>query len=320
MKLVGERSKYEAFLRELEANPGNKPANVVARVKADYTARLADVVEKLKDSQEVLTKHVATLTEQLNKLEEAEKRFLDEAAELDLRKEVGELPEDEWTTAVARVKTDAAKIKSQHEVTAADIKRIRDVMASSAAAKTEPAPAAAPVGDELAFLKSVVGQSTAATPKAERPASPPAAPARTSAPTPAPRPSVNVKPIGSPPRPSTTSTPVQAPRPSVVAKERLIEPDPMDVEIGAPAAEAPAVKPVNRPTPPKESLIAEPQSEIKIQSKAARPLASNVPDGEMDLKSSGSQTTVKKTKCPKCRGLNIPSDWYCVHCGAELAI
>src|SRR6185436_3993590 len=28
MKLVGERSKYEAFLRELEANPGNKPANV----------------------------------------------------------------------------------------------------------------------------------------------------------------------------------------------------------------------------------------------------------------------------------------------------
>jgi hypothetical protein len=317
MKLVSERTKYETFLRELETNPGNKPANVVARVKADYTARLADVVEKLRDSRDVLTQHAATLTEQLQKLEEAEKRFLDEAAELDLRKEVGELPEDEWAPAVERVNVDAAKIKSQHEVTAADVKRIRDVLATADAGKPEPTTAPAPVGDELAFLKSVVGQSTAPTPKAVRPsATKPAE--RTTVPTPAPRPSV-IKPIGSPPRPSADGVP--APRPSVVAKERLIEPDPMEVE-AAPVVDTAVVKPVARPTPPKQALIDEPQSEIKLGTKATpgKPLAANVPTSEIDLRSLGAPGSSKKAKCPKCRGLNVPSDWYCVHCGAELAI
>ena len=35
MKLVAERAKYETFLAELDKNPGSKPANVVARVRAD---------------------------------------------------------------------------------------------------------------------------------------------------------------------------------------------------------------------------------------------------------------------------------------------
>jgi hypothetical protein len=311
MKLVAERAKYEKFLAELDKDAASKPANVVARVRADYSTKLEAVAAKLKSNYDVLTEHAATLTTQLQKLQDAEKRFADEAAELDLRKQVGEIPEEEWQTAVDRVNADASKIKKQQEVTDADIKRIRELLASFKPKTDTPAPA--PVGDELAFLKAVVGQSTVPTPQAKRPSAPAAA-----AP-PVARPSVVVKPIGPPPRPSS-GTP--EPRPSTIAKqvEPLIEPDPMSVP-SAPITAAP-VKPPKRPTPTKESLIEAPQADIGITAKGgdSKPLAANVPTGELNLRSMGSPTATKKAKCPKCAGLNVPSDWYCVHCGAELAI
>ena len=336
MQLVAERAKYETFLRELDKDSASKPANVVARVRADYTARLESVVEKLKDNHDVLTEHAATLTAQLHKLQEAEKRFLDEAAELDLRKQVGEIPEEEWETAVERVKTDAAKIKSQQEVTAGDIKRIREMLGSIApvAQATKPdadAAAAKPKVDELEFLKTVVGQTSGVHPTPPRPVAPPPPPppprtsepkpvARTSAPTPEPptsRPSVAVKPIGPPPRPSGGTVP---PRPSAVLKESLIEPDPMSVP-SAPVEAPPIVKAAAVPTPAKPSLIDGPQAEVKINPKVGdeRPLASNVPTGELNLKARGVPGAKKTLKCPNCGALNNPSEWYCEQCGAELA-
>ncbi len=312
MKLVAERAKYEKFLAELDKDGASKPANVVARVRADYTTKLAAVAEKLRASHDVLSEHAATLTSQLQKLEDAEKRFADEVAELDLRKQVGEIEEEEWAAARERVSGDASKIKKQQEVTAADIKRIRDAIGSSS-----PKAIPAPVGDEMAFLNDVVGQPTVPTPKAGRPSTTKPL-GRTTASSSAPRPSV-VKPIGPPPRPSTVLRP--APRPSVVAKERLIEPDPMEVQATPVDAAAPA-KPEKRQTRPPEALIEAPQAEVAItpRSGAQKPLASNVPTGELNLRSMGDPTVTKKAKCPKCAGLNVPSDWYCVHCGAELAI
>jgi hypothetical protein len=322
MKLVAERAKYETFLRELEKDGASKPANVVARVRADYSARLEGVVEQLKTNHDVLTQHAASLTTQLQKLQEAEQRLHDEIAELDIRKQVGEIPEEEWASSVERVRSDAAKLKSQQEVTSGDINRIREMLSNVASAThgdaAAPAVPAPPV-DELAFLKAVVGPTTgqnpavpqrksaAKTPKSTM-ATPPDTAARKS----------TIKPIGPPPRPSSTT----APRASTTAKpvEPLIEPDPMSVE-STPRSEA-ITRPVKRQTPTKEALIEQPQSELTIVSKTGdeRPLASNVPTGELNLKSMGLPGATKKAKCPKCGGLNVPSDWYCVHCGGELAI
>ena len=270
MRIVAERAKYETFLRELDKDSGSKPANVVARVRADYAARLASIMEQLKASQDLLARHAASLTTQLQKLQEAEQRFLDEAAELDLRKQVGELPESEWSTAVERVRADASKIKAQQEVTAGDIKRIRDVIDSlsvSSGAGT-PTPVATPAVDELAFLKAVVGPTTVPLPVPPR-----------------------IKPIGPPPRQSTKSP---APHASTTPAEPLIEPDPMSVP-SAPVSES---KRATVPTPKTEALIEKPAADLTFKGIPA----------------------TKKAKCPKCSGLNIPSDWYCVHCGAELAI
>ena len=96
----------------------------------------------------------------------------------------------------------------------------------------------------------------------------------------------------------------------------------MSVE-SAPVVDAPGTTPANRPTPNVSPLIEQPQSDVTITSKGAgggKPMASNVPTGELNLRALGFSTSQKKAKCPKCSGDNVPSDWYCVHCGAELAI
>lgn len=283
---MDERAKYEAFLVELDKGGGNKPAHVVARVKADYTAKLQTVVEQLKSNHDVLTQHAKALSEQLKKLEAEEKEILDEQAEAEIRKQVGELSDSDWLVASKKAEARIIKIKESQQVTSGDINRIRGILGASTPTSTPAQPDAAAtaksVTDELAFLKSVVGTTG---------------------------------PVPKPPVPAAPATPVA--RPSQM-KERLIEPDPMDVE-AAPAASD--VKPIARPTPvaPSESLVEKPHADVKINAKAdERPLAANVPDGDLQLKARGVPGAKKTLKCQECGALNNPSEWYCERCGAEL--
>jgi len=317
-KLMEERGKYEAFLRELDKGGSAKPAHVVAKVRADYTEKLAGVMEQLKENREVLTQHATTLATRLQELEASEKKIVDEHAEAELRKQVGELSDVDWELASKKAESALMKLKQDQQVTASDINRIRDILSGLSAAETVSKPAV----DELAFLKSVVGSgTTGALPKA--PSAPLPPPARTSAPTPAPRPSTAAqqpRSSGAYPNPRP-SAPTPAPRPSVVARQQLIEPDPMDVQAAPdPDATPPTgVKPV--PTA-KESLVEPPQSDITLGSKVKgdKPLAANVPSGDIQLKAKNSFQANKKTlKCKECGTLNSPSEWYCERCGAELA-
>ena len=155
-KLMEERAKYEEFLRELDKGGSSKPAHVVARVRADYTAKLQDVTEQLKANRDVLTRHADTLGEKLHELEAEEKQIVDEHAESELRKQVGELSQSEWDAMAKKAQAALMKVKQDQHATAADINRIRDIMAGVSAAEV----VAKPPVDELAFLKSVVGQST----------------------------------------------------------------------------------------------------------------------------------------------------------------
>ena len=316
---MAERSKYEAFLIELDKGGDSKPAHVVAKVKADYTAKLTEVIERLKANHDVLTQHAAALTAQLQKLEQEERGILDEQAEAEIRKQVGELSEADWLVSSKKAEARIIKLKESQQLTTGDINRIRGILGASVAPGAPSAPGtdsavpAKSVTDELAFLKSVVG-TTGALPKAPPPAPTP----RSTAPTVAPR-ATAAKPVV--PRPSVTQSAPAAPRPSQVQKapvERLIEPDPMDVQ--APPPEPPAAKPVAPPMPRKEELIVRPQADVKINAKNTdeRPMASNVPDGDLQLKARGVPGAKKTLKCKECGALNNPSEWYCERCGAEL--
>jgi hypothetical protein len=303
---MAERSKYESFLRELDKGGASKPAHVVAKVRADYTAKLTDAVERLKANHEVLSAHAATLTGVLHKLEESERQIVDEHAETELRKQVGELTETEWELSSKKAESLLMKIKQQQQVAAADINRIREILAGVSATDSLAKPA---VVDELAFLKSVVGSAGSGSHIAHAAPAPPQS--ASAAP---PRPSV-VRPMPPPSLPAPPTPPAR--RPS------LIEPDPMSVPSAASSAATPVVgmKPVPRPTPPRESLVEKPLADVKINARNTddAPLASSVPDGDIQLRPRAGAATQKKTlKCAECGTLNTPSEWYCERCGAEL--
>jgi hypothetical protein len=295
---MAERSKYEAFLRELDKGGSSRPAHVVAKVRADYTAKLTGAVEQLKANRDVLTGHAATLATKLQMLEESERQIVDAHAEAELRKQVGELSEIDWALSSKKAESQLMKIKQDQQVTAADINRIREIIGGVSATELLAKPV---VVDELAFLKSVVGAPSQKLPAA------------------APRASV-VRPMPSPPTP--VAQPAPPPPPPPPSKESLIEPDPMSVlnphGMATPIA---GMKLVARPAPPKESIIEQPASDVKINARNVddAPLAANVPDGDIQLKSRGAASQKKTLKCAECGTLNTPSEWYCERCGAELA-
>jgi len=272
-------------------------------VRADYTARLTDVVDRLKANHEVLTGHATTLAALLTQLEESERHILDEHAEAELRKQVGELSEPEWELSSKKTQSQLMQIKPQQQVIAADINRIREILEGVSATESLAKPA---VVDELAFLKSVVGTGSHGFPAVPVTPAPKAAAAEPAAPRPsAARPS-------SPPPPAARPT-----------RESLVEPDPMSGPSAPSAAATPVVgiKLVARPAPPRESLIDKPAADVKINAKNAddAPLASSVPDGDIQLRPRTGAAAQKKTlKCAECGTLNTPSEWYCERCGAEL--
>ena len=224
-QLLAERAKFEKWLTDLDAKQASTPPKVFERVKGDYTTRLQAVLDKLKDHSSAMQQHSKSLSEKLAQLTESEEELLETRAESELRAEVGELSEGEWERTSKKLERDLAKIKQDQELIQSDLNDLRELLAAFDAAPRAPAepapraPEAAPAAerpaasdegnvDELAFLKSVIGTSTASRPAAP-PAAPSAAPSAPKAPappakeklvqTPAPGPVIKSKPGGEEP-------------------------------------------------------------------------------------------------------------------------
>jgi len=284
--LMAEQAKYETFLRELDYGDAAKPAHVVAKVRADYTAKLTDAVDRLRASRELLTSHAAALATKLQKLEESERQIVDEHAEAEVRKQVGELSESDWELSSKKAESHLMHIKQEQQLTAADINRIREIISGVSATDLLAKPVAV---DELAFLKSVVGAGLEQDPTAQ-PAAPPASVMKPTAP----------RPVAPPPPPPPP--PPATPPPPPPARESLIEVEPMLLQDAPPGTSPPtaARKPVARPAPDDA------------------PPGANVPEGGIQLKSQGATAQAKTLKCAECGTLNTLSEWYCERCGAEL--
>ncbi|MBI3790102.1 MAG: zinc ribbon domain-containing protein [Gemmatimonadetes bacterium] len=185
-----------------------------------------------------------------------------------------------------------------------------------------------PASDELAFLSSLAADVArrSGTAKAVTDAAPAAAPAPASAPlasapsapapvAPAPRPSrpVTAAETAAPARPSR---PVAAEAAPVVDQRRTTIPAPVPaepVDTGVPPEHAALTDAdVNVPrgshhfTPP--SVPARRQTSPRVNS---RDSASILRRAQTDH--------VKSLKCVECGTLNLPTEWYCEKCGAELS-
>ncbi len=177
-RLLEERRQYEAWLARINATPDSAPEHVRTRVKADYEARLRAVTEELKSHAEAARQLMTQHKEQLLELQKKEKAAAERLAETELRHEVGEYDEAQWSQVHKDALADLGAARDELLDVERDITRLEELDAlvrarpgpplktpQAAPPPPPPAPPAPPAPptapkrktpiDELAFLKSV---------------------------------------------------------------------------------------------------------------------------------------------------------------------
>ena len=182
-RLLEERRQYEAWLARIKATGDSAPEDVRTRVKADYEARLKAVMEELKSHADAARQLIAQRKETLHELQKKEKAAAERLAETELRHEVGEYDEAQWTQVHKDALADLGAVRDELMDIERDITRLAELDALVKAKpappprgvaaeltltpsapplpKSPPAPRKTPM-DELAFLKSVTDEDKGA--------------------------------------------------------------------------------------------------------------------------------------------------------------
>lgn len=171
-RLLEERRQYEAWLARITATADSAPEHVRTRVRADYEARLTAVTEELKAHADAARQLVAQRKETLLELQKKEKAAAERLAETELRHEVGEYDESQWSQVHKDALADLGAVRDELLDVERDITRLEELDALVKAKPAAPAraPASAPSLpqkrktpiDELAFLKSVTDDDKSA--------------------------------------------------------------------------------------------------------------------------------------------------------------
>lgn len=305
--LLASRKQINEWLDKLEAAGSKTPPSVRDRVRSDYQARMAQVVNQIRGHTDVIANQLNGLRSQAEEFEGLRTEEQETLAEAELRYSVGEFSDAEWQ----RVERDASgKIKGLDEELdrlAGEIARLEEVLAQISPApaapsrRREPEPATA-AGPEPS-LTLIRDEPPAVVHHAEPPAAIPI--------TPAPR------------QPAVASQPAaQAPAAEVPEAPRFVPRGGLKPRESGPTRTIPfpSNQPAHRepPAPPPGDELAFLKS-VTLDGRAAGGTAAAPTATESKSGERTSPSVAKTLKCGECGALNRPTEWYCDRCGAELA-
>jgi len=178
-RLLEERRQYEAWLARITATADSAPEHVRTRVKADYEARLKAVTEELRAHADAARQLIAQRKENLLELQKKEKGAAERLAETELRHEVGEYDEGQWSQVHKDALADLGAVRDELMDVERDITRLEELDAlvkakPGSAPRIGAPPPAKRDGDEkprktptdeLAFLKSVTEDDRTPSPR-----------------------------------------------------------------------------------------------------------------------------------------------------------
>jgi hypothetical protein len=302
-RLLEERRQYEAWIARIDAAGGAAPSSVRSRVRSDYEARLNAVTEELKVHAEAARLMAAQRREVRRDLQGKETAAAERLAEAELRHAVGEYDESQWTQVHKESLAELVSVREELGAVEEDIAQLEE-LERLVKARPAGAPAAAPQPPPppaVATPPAVAGSNTG----------------------------MSLPRVGSPPRP-------QAPAASAPAKDG-------QKNDAAKAAEKPAMidelaflKSVTDddkrgiaspgPTPTIRRSGAQFQP-VEPAPTSSRPASTPGPATPAPSPSSVAATPanndepepVRTLKCRECGTMNLPTEWYCESCGAELA-
>ncbi len=312
-RLLEQRRLFQDWLTKLEGGVGETmPGHVVERVRNDYRTRLTAVMEELTEHDDAIRQALADAQGRHDGLEHQQQSAKDELAEARLRKQVGELGDAEFKELNARLKNTIDDAAKDLAASLRDIERyeeIIDLIAGEEEAPAPPPPAPAPAPAPVA----------AEAPSAPRPAADAGA-ARAPAAEEAPQrtPQMALDEIAFIRSVTTTMAPVKVPP----KQEKAPAPE----AAPAGARRSGATSALGERSADAQVIMDEPAAAVSpppapSRAPAAEPRAAKV-EPEPRRKSEDARTAHAEGKalvCGECGAPNLPTEWYCEKCGAELS-
>lgn len=278
-KLLEERRQIENWLERLEKAADRTPAAVRNRVRGDYSSRLDAVVAELKGYESDLQASLEDARSKQGDAKEREQAATEELAEAELRFAVGEFTDGQWSEKKAGILDRLIRIREELGEAEEEIGELEGVL-GQITAPSAPASAEEPEIAELELEE----------PGPAKQASPPPAPQR---------PSLGAE-LGLRDLGKGAKHEEPAPKRAAAAPQETFDDD---LEfLKALGDDSPPPKPA---PPVRRGPISGPVEKLADQD----PIAKSRP----------SVINQRTLKCGECGALNLPTEWYCDRCGAELA-
>ena len=292
-RLLEERRQYEAWIARIDAAGGAAPSTVRSRVRADYEARLNAVTEELKVHAEA-ARLMATQRKELRKdLQAKETHAAERLAEAELRHAVGEYDESQWTQVHKEALAELVAVREELGSVEEDVAQLEELERLVRVRATPPQPPAVAAAPPPQPAPAAATTSTTML----RVGSPPRPPAPAPAPQPQPKAEPKPEPVKAADKDKPTMIDELAFLKSVTEDEKrgIASPGPLPVPGQRRASGAQF-----QPTDPAASRSA------PVPAPAAPPVNDD-------------PEPVRTLKCRECGTMNLPTEWYCESCGAELA-
>lgn len=291
-RLLEERRQYEAWIARIDAAGGGAPSTVRNRVRSDYEARLNAVTEELKVHAEAARLMAAQRKELRRELQTKETHAAERLAEAELRHAVGEYDESQWTQVHKDSLAELVAVREELGSIDEDIGQLEEL---ERLVKTRPVPPPAPPPSPAAAAPPQTVAAPAVTASMPRVGPPPR-----------PQPAAAAPPAA-PPKTDQKPDQKQDQKPAMIDELAFLKSVTDDDKRGI-ASPGPIPSPGQRRPSGAQFQPAEPAG--NRSSAVPTPAASPVNDDP---------EPVRTLKCRECGTMNLPTEWYCESCGAELA-
>ncbi len=299
--LLGSRQQLTGWLDRLDAAGARAPESVRNKVRADYRARLAQVVTQLGTHADLISSTLDGLKAQAREFGQLRSEELEVRAEAELRHTVGEYSDDEWQLVELESSGKIEGFDQELDRLSREIGRLEEVQSLiQPAHHAAPTPAPAPTHHAVQDHDLMITHGTEIPPMMDDTLEQPAL------------------------------TLVKDEAPAVVPQPRPEAPRfvPRGGNLPKPPRESGANRSIPFPQSPTPSAapasvqtdeLAFLRSVTLDAPSNSRPIPTSTPTA-LDREERPSSTAVPKTlKCGECGSLNRPTEWYCERCGAELA-
>ncbi|MBW3629630.1 MAG: hypothetical protein KY464_10055 [Gemmatimonadetes bacterium] len=153
--LLARQAQLRAWIEQLDTAADDVPSHVADRVRSDYEARLAGLVDQLRAHEGAVRADAERLQDDLQRAREEQERAQDELAEGKLRNRLGEWSSEEWESRRAELERIAAGAGSREEEVRRELARVEDLLFEMGDVAGPEPRLGEPAGDPADFLQDI---------------------------------------------------------------------------------------------------------------------------------------------------------------------